>query len=54
MGFLFSATVATFAGITLISFPALIYADGYSFLATAAIVITIPLGSILFLKDNGC
>ena len=48
--FFFSATVATFAGITLISFPALIYADGYSFLATAAIVITIPLGSILFFK----
>jgi len=52
--FFFSATVATFAGITLISFPALVYADGYSFLATAAIVITIPLGSILFLRDNGC
>ena len=49
--FFFSATVATFAGITLISFPALIYADGYSFLATAAIVITIPLGSILFKRQ---
>ena len=52
--FFFSATVATFAGITIISFPALVYADGYSFLATAAIVITIPLGSILFSKDSGC
>ena len=48
--FFFSATVTTFAGITIISFPSLIYADGYSFLATAAIVITIPLGSILFFK----
>jgi Na+/proline symporter len=48
--FFFSATAATFAGITIISYPSLIYADGYSFLATAAIVITIPLGSILFFK----
>ncbi len=48
--FFFSATAATFAGITIITFPSLIYADGYSFLATAAIVITIPLGSILFFK----
>ena len=48
--FFFSATVATFAGITIISFPSLVHADGYSFLATAAIVITIPLGSILFFK----
>ena len=48
--FFFSATAATFAGITIITYPSLIYADGYSFLATAAIVITIPLGSILFFK----
>ena len=48
--FFFSATAATFAGITIISYPSLIYADGYSFLATAAIVITIPFGSILFFK----
>ena len=34
--FFFSATAATFAGITIITFPSLIYADGYSFLATAA------------------
>tara|TARA_B100000579_G_scaffold192134_2_gene157002 strand:- start:5429 stop:7483 length:2055 start_codon:yes stop_codon:yes gene_type:complete len=48
--FFFSATAATFAGITIITYPSLIYADGYPFLATAAIVITIPLGSILFFK----
>ena len=50
MGFLFSATAATFAGITIITYPSLIYSDGFSFLSTAAIVITIPLGSVLFFK----
>ena len=48
--FFFSATSATFAGITIITYPSLIYSDGYSFLSTAAIVITIPLGSVLFFK----
>jgi len=48
--FFFAATAATFAGITIITYPSLIYSDGYSFLATSAIVITIPLGSILFFK----
>jgi len=48
--FFFSATAATFAGITIITYPSLIYSDGFSFLSTAAIVITIPLGSVLFFK----
>ncbi|MDC0861955.1 hypothetical protein OAQ08_05105 [Alphaproteobacteria bacterium] len=48
--FFFAATAATFAGITIITYPSLIYSDGYSFLATSAIVITIPIGSILFFK----
>jgi len=48
--FFFSATVATFGGLITLNYPALVFSDGYSFIATFAICITIPLGSTLFFK----
>ena len=48
--FFFSATVATFGGLISINYPAIVFNDGYSFIATFAICITIPLGSALFFK----
>ena len=48
--FFFAATAATFAGLTVISQTSLIYHDGFQYVGTAFIAITIPLGSILFFK----
>ena len=48
--FFFAATAATFAGFTIISQASLIFNDGFQYVGTAFIVITIPLGSIFFFK----
>ncbi|MDA9647826.1 hypothetical protein N9T17_03905 [Candidatus Pelagibacter sp.] len=48
--FFFAATAATFAGLTVISQTSLIYHDGFQYVGTAFIAITIPLGSIFFFK----
>ena len=54
MGFFFAATTATFAGLTEISQPSLVFHDGFQYVGTGFIAITVPLGSVFFLKDNGC
>ena len=46
--FFFAATAATFAGLTVISQASLIYHDGFQYVGTAFIAITVPLGSIFF------
>lgn len=48
--FFFAATVLTFGGLTVISQPSLVFHDGFQFIGTAFIVITVPLGSIIFFK----
>ncbi|MDC1485475.1 hypothetical protein N8086_00960, partial [Pelagibacteraceae bacterium] len=48
--FFFAATTATFAGLTVISQTSLIFHDGFQYVGTAFIAITVPLGSIFFFK----
>jgi len=48
--FFFAASAATFAGFTIISQASLIFNDGFQYVGTAFIVITVPLGSIFFFK----
>ena len=48
--FFFAATAATFAGLTIISQTSLIFNDGFQYVGTAFIAITVPLGSIFFFK----
>jgi len=48
--FFFAATAATFAGLTVISQTGLIFHDGFQYVGTAFIAITVPLGSIFFFK----
>ncbi len=48
--FFFAATAVTFAGLTVISQTSLIYHDGFQYVGTAFIAITVPLGSIFFFK----
>ena len=48
--FFFAATAATFAGLTVISQTSLIFNDGFQYVGTAFIAITVPLGSIFFFK----
>ena len=48
--FFFAATAATFAGLTIISQASLIFNDGFQFVGTAFIAITVPLASIFFFK----
>ena len=48
--FFFAATAATFAGLTVISQASLIFNDGFQYVGTAFIAITVPLGSIFFFK----
>ena len=48
--FFFAATAATFAGLTVISQTSLTYHDGFQYVGTAFIAITVPLGSIFFFK----
>ena len=48
--FFFAATAATFAGLTVVSQTSLIYHDGFQYVGTAFIAITVPLGSIFFFK----
>ena len=48
--FFFAATSATFAGFISLTQTGLIFHDGFQYLGTSFIVITIPLGSVLFFK----
>ncbi|MDC0353719.1 hypothetical protein OAM83_00710 [Candidatus Pelagibacter sp.] len=48
--FFFAATAATFAGLTVISQTSLIFHDGFQYVGTAFIAITVPLGSVFFFK----
>ena len=48
--FFFAATAATFAGLTIISQSSLIFNDGFQYVGTAFIAITVPLGSLFFFK----
>ena len=48
--FFFAATAATFGGLTVISQTGLIFYDGFQYVGTAFIAITVPLGSIFFFK----
>ena len=48
--FFFAATAATFAGLTVISQTGLTFHDGFQYVGTAFIAITVPLGSIFFFK----
>jgi len=48
--FFFAATAATFAGLTIISQSGLIFNDGFQYVGTAFIAITVPLGSLFFFK----
>jgi len=48
--FFFAATTATFAGLTIISQTGLIFHDGFQYVGTAFIAITVPLGSVFFFK----
>ena len=48
--FFFAATAATFSGLTVISQTNLIFNDGFQYVGTAFIAITVPLGSIFFFK----
>ena len=48
--FFFATTAATFAGLTIISQSSLIFNDGFQYVGTAFIAITVPLGSLFFFK----
>ena len=48
--FFFAATAATFAGLTVISQTSLIFHDGFQYVGTAFIAITVPLGGVFFFK----
>ena len=48
--FFFAATAATFAGLISLSQTGLIFLDGFQYVGTSFIAITIPLGSIIFFK----
>ena len=48
--FFFAATAATFAGLTVISQTSLVFHDGFQYVGTAFVAITVPLGSIFFFK----
>jgi len=48
--FFFAATSATFAGLITLSHTGLIFHDGFQYVGTSFIAITIPLGSVLFFK----
>ena len=48
--FFFAATAATFAGLTIISQASLVFHDGFQYVGTAFIAITVPLGSLFFFK----
>ena len=48
--FFFAATAATFAGLTIISQSGLIFNDGFQYVGTAFVAITVPLGSLFFFK----
>jgi len=48
--FFFAATAATYAGLITISQTGLIFNDGFQYVGTSFIAITIPLGSVLFFK----
>ena len=48
--FFFATTAATFAGLTIISQTSLIFHDGFQYVGTAFIAITVPLGSVFFFK----
>ena len=48
--FFFAATSATFAGLISLSHTGLIFYDGFQYVGTSFIAITIPLGSVLFFK----
>ena len=48
--YFFAATVATFGGLTVISQTSLVFYDGFQYVGTAFIAITVPLGSIFFFK----
>ena len=48
--FFFAATAATFAGLTIVSQSSLIFNDGFQYVGTAFIAITVPLGSLFFFK----
>ncbi len=48
--FFFAATAATFAGLTTLAHTGLIFHDGFQYIGTSFIAITVPLGSIFFFK----
>ena len=48
--FFFAGTAATFAGLTILSQASLIFNDGFQYVGTAFVAITVPLGSIFFFK----
>ena len=48
--FFFAATAATYAGLITLSQTGLIFHDGFQYIGTSFIAITIPLGSVLFFK----
>tara|TARA_B110000114_G_C15084529_1_gene395527 strand:+ start:182 stop:2245 length:2064 start_codon:yes stop_codon:yes gene_type:complete len=48
--FFFAATAATFAGLTTLVHTGLIFHDGFQYIGTSFIAITVPLGSIFFFK----
>ena len=48
--FFFAATTATYAGLIAFTQTSLIFNDGFQYVGTSFIAITIPLGSLLFFK----
>ena len=48
--FFFAATAATFAGLTTLAHTGLIFHDGFQYVGTSFIAITVPLGSLFFFK----
>ena len=48
--FFFAATTATYAGLITLTQTSLIFNDGFQYVGTSFIAITIPLGSLLFFK----
>ena len=48
--FFFAATAATYAGLITLSQTGLVFHDGFQYVGTSFIAITIPLGSVLFFK----
>ena len=48
--FFFAATAATFAGLTTLGHTGLIFHDGFQYVGTSFIAITVPLGSLFFFK----